>query len=200
MPAGVSHRGYQAGLLAIRGEVMPAPSLAGGKIALAGAGIALLMALLIRRSALGMMIESIGINPEASRLAGLNRRALLITVYVASAFLAGIAGIFSTGTVMTVDVSQTGYQFELDSILAVVIGGTSLAGGKFSLGGAAIGAVLIATLDKTVVFLGVPASATPAFKAAVIIVLYVAQSARFRSWLGRTRRTRPSSGRQVVPS
>ncbi len=62
---------------------------------------------------------------------------------------------------MTVDVSQTGYQFELDAILAVVIGGTSLAGGKFSLAGAAIGAVLIATLDKTVVFLGVPASATP---------------------------------------
>ena len=108
-----------------------------------------------------MMIESVGINAEASRLAGLNRRALLITVYVVSAFLAGIAGIFSTGTVMTVDVSQTGYQFELDAILAVVIGGTSLAGGKFSLAGAAIGAVLIATLDKTVVFLGVPASATP---------------------------------------
>ena len=65
---------------------------------------------------------------------------------------------------MTVDVSQTGYQFELDAILAVVLGGTSLAGGKFSLSGAAIGAVLIATLDKTVVFLGVPASATPALK------------------------------------
>ena len=104
-------------------------------------------------------------------------------VHRSSAFLAGIAGIFSTGTVMTVDVSQTGYQFELDAILAVVIGGTSLAGGRFSLAGAAIGALLIATLDKTVVFLGIPASATPAFKAAVIIVLYVAQSRRFRGWM-----------------
>ena len=149
-------------------------------------GIAVLVGLLVRRTALGMMIESIGINPEASRLAGLNRRALLITVYMASAFLAGIAGIFSTGTVMTVDVSQTGYLYELDAILAVVIGGTSLAGGKFSLGGAALGAVLIATLDKTVVFLGVPSSATPAFKAIVIIVLYVAQSSRFRTWLARS--------------
>ena len=60
---------------------------------------------------------------------------------------------------------------ELDAILAVVIGGTSLAGGKFSIVGSAIGALLIATLDKTVVFLGIPASATPAFKAIVIIVL-----------------------------
>jgi simple sugar transport system permease protein len=163
-------------------------------------GIAVLVALTIRRSALGMMIESVGINAEASRLAGLNRRALLITVYVASAFLAGIAGIFSTGTVMTVDVSQTGYQFELDAILAVVIGGTSLAGGKFSLGGAAIGAVLIATLDKTVVFLGIPASATPAFKAAVIVTLYVIQSPRFRTWLARVRRPREHLAREAVAS
>ena len=101
---------------------------------------------------------------------------------------------------MTVDVSQTGYQFELDAILAVVIGGTSLAGGRFSLAGAAIGALLIATLDKTVVFLGIPASATPAFKAAVIIVLYVAQSRRFRGWMaGLVRRARPrrQSGRRA---
>jgi simple sugar transport system permease protein len=163
-------------------------------------GIAVLVAVIIRRSALGMMIESIGINPEASRLAGLNRRALLITVYVASALLAGVAGIFSTGTVMTVDVSQTGYQFELDAILAVVLGGTSLAGGKFSLSGAAIGAALIATLDKTVVFLGVPASATPAFKATVIIVLYVAQSPRFRSSIAKARRPGRHRSRVVVAS
>ena len=165
---------------------------------LASAAIAVAVAFVIRGSALGMMIESIGINAEASRLAGLNRRALLITVYVVSAFLAGIAGIFSTGTVMTVDVSQTGYQFELDAILAVVIGGTSLAGGRFSLAGAAIGALLIATLDKTVVFLGVPASATPAFKAAVIIVLYVAQSRRVRGWVAGLRRSRRTTVRQVV--
>ena len=99
---------------------------------LTAVAITTLVALIIRRSALGMMIESLGINAEASRLAGLNRRTLLITVYTSSAFLAGIAGIFSTGTVMTVDVSQTGYQFELDAILAVVIGGASLAGGSRS--------------------------------------------------------------------
>lgn len=155
---------------------------------LSAIAIALAMAAVIRRTALGMMIESLGINPAASRLAGVNRRALLITVYMVSAALAGVAGIFVTGTVMTVDVSQTGYQLELDAILAVVIGGTSLSGGKFSLGGAAIGAVLIATLDKTVVFLGVPSSATPAFKALVIIVLYLVQSDRVRARFSRRRR------------
>jgi simple sugar transport system permease protein len=157
-------------------------------VVLVSVGIAVLVALLIRRSALGMMIESLGVNAEASRLAGLNRRALLITVYAMSAVLAGFAGVFSTASVMTVDVSQTGYLLELDAILAVVIGGTSLAGGKFSLGGAAIGALLIATLDKTVVFLGIPSSATPAFKAIVIIALGVAQSSRARNWISDIRR------------
>lgn len=136
--------------------------------------------LLVRRSALGLMIESIGMDPKAARLAGINRRALLLTTYVASGLLAGVAGVFATGTVMTVDVSQTGYQLELDAILAVVIGGTSLAGGKFSIVGSAVGALLIATLDKTVVFLGISSSATPAFKATVIIVLCLLQSERVR--------------------
>lgn len=150
-------------------------------------GLVSAVGLLVRRTALGLMIEALGINPEASRLAGLNRRGLLVFVYAASGLLAGVAGVFATGSVMTVDVSQTGYQLELDAILAVVVGGTSLAGGKFSLAGAATGALLIATLDKTVVFLGVPSSATPAFKAVVIIVLYLAQSPRARAALERLR-------------
>jgi ribose/xylose/arabinose/galactoside ABC-type transport system permease subunit len=142
------------------------------------AAITVLVAVIVRRSALGMMVEAIGINSAASRLAGLGAGGLLVTVYVLSGVLGGIAGVFATGSVMTVDVSQTGYQLELDAILAVVIGGTSLAGGKFSLGGAVIGATIIATLDKTVVFLGVTSSATPAFKAIVIIALYLVQSGR----------------------
>ncbi len=149
--------------------------------------IVALTALVVRRSALGMMIESIGVNPAASRLAGIRSRTLLVTVYAVSGLLAAMAGILSTSTVMRVDVSQTGYQMELDAILAVVIGGTSLAGGTFSIGGAVVGALLIATLDKTVAFLGMPSSATPAFKAGVIVVLCLLQSERVRGALRRRR-------------
>lgn len=148
--------------------------------------------LLVRRSALGLMIEAIGMDPKAARLAGVKRRSLLLTVYIASGILAGIAGVFATASVMTVDVSRTGYQLELDAILAVVIGGTSLAGGKFNLVGTVVGALLIATLDKTVVFLGISSSATPAFKAIVIVVLCLLQSERVRQ-LFRRRRTAGSS-------
>ena len=157
---------------------------------LAAVAIAVLVTVIVRRSALGLMIEAIGVNPRASRLAGIRPASLLITVYAVSGLLAAVAGLFSVSTVMTVDVSQTGNQMELDAILAVVIGGTSLAGGKFSLGGASVGALLIATLDKTVVFLGVPSSATPAFKAVVIVLLCLLQSQRVRN-LVRLRRRAP---------
>ena len=150
-----------------------------------------LLALVVRRSAFGLMIEAIGINPKASRMAGIRPAGILMAVYMLSGLLAGIAGIFAVGSVMTVDVSRTGYQMELDAILAVVIGGTSLAGGKFYMGGAVIGSILIATLDKTIVFLGIPASATPAFKAVVIVALCLLQSQRVRSAFGRRRTSVP---------
>ncbi|MBS1906465.1 MAG: ABC transporter permease [Actinobacteria bacterium] len=153
--------------------------------------IVLIVGFVVRRSALGLMIEAIGINPKASRMAGIKPRGLLLTVYVLSGVLAAVAGVFSVGTVMTVDVSKTGYQMEMDAILAVVIGGTSLAGGKFSLGGAFVGAMLIATLDKTILYLGISSSATPAFKAVVIVVLCLLQSERVRGWFT-SRRTPPA--------
>lgn len=147
--------------------------------------IVLAVGLVVRRSALGLLIESVGVNRAAARMAGVRPAGLLLTVYAVAATLAAVGGIFATATVMRVDVSRTGYQLELDAILAVVIGGTSLAGGKFSIRGAAVGALLIATLDKTVVFLGVPSSATPAFKATVIIVICLLQSKQVRAWLER---------------
>ncbi|HJB64620.1 MAG TPA: ABC transporter permease [Candidatus Microbacterium pullistercoris] len=155
--------------------------------------LVILVGLLVRRSALGLMLEAIGMDAQAARLAGVNRRALLFTVYILGGILAGIAGVFATASVMTVDVSRTGYQLELDAILAVVIGGTSLAGGKFNITGATIGAILIATLDKTVVFLGISSSATPAFKAIIIVALVLLQSERVRRAFRRRRILRPAA-------
>ncbi|QEO15504.1 ABC transporter permease [Agromyces intestinalis] len=161
--------------------------------------VVIAVGLLVRRSALGLMLEAVGMDPKAARLAGVNRRGLLMTVYIVSAVLAGIAGVFATASVMTVDVSRTGYQLELDAILAVVIGGTSLAGGKFSITGAVVGALLIATLDKTIVFLGISSSATPAFKAVVIVILCLLQSERVQQMF-RQRRLPRTPKKEVVPA
>ena len=160
--------------------------------------IVAVLAALVRRTALGLMIESIGINPKAARMAGIRPVGILISVYIVSAVLAGVAGIFSTASVMTVEVAKTGMTAEMDAILAVVIGGTSLAGGKFSLTGSVIGALLIATLDKTIVYMSIPSSATPAFKAIVIVVICLLQSPRVRALFNQRKATTTSTRKEAV--
>ena len=162
--------------------------------------IVAVLAVLVRRTALGLMIEAIGINPKAARMAGIRPIGILISVYIVSAVLAGVAGIFSTASVMTVEVAKTGMTAEMDAILAVVIGGTSLAGGKFSLTGSIIGALLIATLDKTIVYMSIPSSATPAFKAVVIVIICLLQSPRVRSMFSRRRTRIIITDKEAVPA
>src|SRR6185437_1758867 len=98
----------------------------------------------------GMLIEAVGGNAEASRLSGINSRGLVIIVYVFCALCAGVAGLMISSNVSSADGNNAGLWIELDAILAVVIGGTSLAGGRFSLGGTVLGALIIQTLTTTV--------------------------------------------------
>lgn len=154
-------------------------------IALAVFGVA---AALTRRTALGMLIEAVGINPEASRLAGVRSRTIIWTVYVFSALCAGVAGLMIASNTNAADANANGLWIELDAILAVVIGGTSLAGGRFSLAGTLLGAMFIATLAVTIPNIGIPAETNYLFKAVVVIVVCLVQSPRARAAL-RIRRT-----------
>src|SRR5699024_1493549 len=120
-------------------------------------------------------------DPRAARLAGVNRRGLLFAVYIASGVLSAVAGVFATARVVTVDVSNAGYQLEADAILAVAIGRTSLAAGRCYLSGAAGGARVLATRDKPVLVRGISSSATPAFRAFGTIGLWLLQAERVRA-------------------
>jgi simple sugar transport system permease protein len=114
-----------------------------------------LVVLIERRTALGVLTEAVGINPEASRLAGVRSRGIVWGAYAASGLLAGIAGILYSSNIMAADANAAGQYIELDAILAVVLGGTSLMGGKFSIAGTVIGVFTIQTLKSTITFLGV---------------------------------------------
>lgn len=133
-------------------------------------------ALLTRKTALGMLIESVGVNPEASRQAGVRSRGFLFGVYAYSALLAALAGLILTSNQTAADANNTGLFIELDAILAVVIGGTSLAGGRYSLAGTLVGALVIQTLVTTVYTVGIPPIVTMVFKALVVIVVCLLQS------------------------
>ena len=103
-----------------------------------------------------MLTEAVGINPEASRLAGVRSRGIIFGAYVASGTLAGIAGIIYSSNIRAADANAAGDLIELYAILAVVLGGTSLMGGKFTIAGTVIGVLIIQTLESTILFLGVP--------------------------------------------
>ncbi|MDC4233836.1 ABC transporter permease [Actinomyces sp. B33] len=160
--------------------------------------IVVAVALLMRRTALGLEIEAVGLNPVASRMAGIEPRRILFTVYIISAVLAAMAGVFSVGNVMRVEPANTGMGYEMDAILAVVIGGTSLLGGRFSLLGTYLGALMIPMLEKTIVWLGIPNAATPAFKAIIVIAVCVLQSGLVAKLT--TRKAKPPLPHETEPA
>jgi simple sugar transport system permease protein len=142
--------------------------------------VLLLTLFLTRRTALGMFIEAIGINPKASRMAGINARNLLLCVYVFCSVCAGVAGLIVCSNVKSADGNNAGLYFELDAILAVVLGGTSTAGGKFYLMGSMVGALIIQTLTTTIYSIGVPPEITLVVKSVVVFLVMMFQSEAFR--------------------
>ena len=148
-------------------------------------------ALLTRKTALGLLIESVGINPQASRIAGVRSRSIIWMVYIFSGLCAGIAGLMISSNVTAADANNAGLWIEMDAILAVVIGGTSLAGGRYSLGGTLIGAAIIQTLTTTVYTVGIAPEITLVFKALVVIIVCLLQSPALQTRLGSIRRRRP---------
>lgn len=129
-----------------------------------------------RRTALGVLTEAVGINPEASRLAGVRSRGIIWSAYAASAVLSGIAGIIYASNIRAADANAAGQFIELYAILAVVLGGTSLMGGKFSIAGTVVGVLIIQTLESSILFLGVSSAQSPVFFAIVVVVVVIIQS------------------------
>jgi len=141
----------------------------------------LLTILVTRRTALGLFIEAVGINPTAARFAGISAKNIILGVYAFSGFCAGVSGLIACSTVMSADGNNLGVGFELDAILAVVLGGTSLNGGKFYLLGSIVGALIIETLTVTIYAFNVPPQIAQVVKAMVVYIISLLQSPKFRS-------------------
>lgn len=155
-------------------------------------GFGIAVALLVRRTALGMLIEALGINRRASRLSGVSTGVLLMAAYVLSGLCAAIAGIIAAADIRGADANNAGLWLELDAILAVVVGGTSLLGGRFSIAASLLGALIIQAINTGILLSGFPPEFNLIIKAAIIVFILVIQSPRARSalaWL-----TRPRAG------
>jgi simple sugar transport system permease protein len=148
-------------------------------------GALVVLQLLVRGTALGLFIEAVGFNPRASRYLGMEVRAVRLAVYAVSGLCAALAGIVITADIQAADANNAGLWLELDAILAVVIGGAALAGGRFSLWLSVVGALIIQALATTLVMSGVPATWNLLIKSLAIVGVLLLQSDAFRQQIAR---------------
>ena len=145
--------------------------------------ILLLTWLMTRKTSIGMFIESVGINFRSSYFSGIDEKKIKLLVYTFCGFCAGIAGLVASSNVKTSDANNIGLTTELDAILAVVIGGTSMAGGRFSLLASMVGALVMQAITQSMYAIGVPAFALQAIKAVVVILVILLYSEQVRGFV-----------------
>ena len=137
---------------------------------------------LTRKTSLGLFIEASGANALASRYMGIQVRLIKTFTYGFSGFCAGLAGLIITADIKAADANNAGIFMELDAIAAVIIGGT-INGGRFSMAGGIIGALIIQSLTTTIITRGVPPQVVLVFKAIIIILVALIQSKKLRDQL-----------------
>lgn len=157
----------------------------------------ILVAVILKKTALGLYIESVGINGKAARLVGLNSTMIKFLTYVICGVLAGIAGIVASSRIYSADANNIGLNLEMDAILAVALGGNFLGGGKFSLVGSVIGAYTIQALTTTLYAMNVKADQLPVYKAIVVIIIVTLQSEVFKKYIANFKAKR-NAGKPVV--
>ena len=140
----------------------------------------LLAALLMtKKTAFGLAVEAIGINADSARLAGIKVDRNKWMIYIFCGFCAAIAGLIESAGIKGADCNNCGLMIEMDGILAVAIGGTSLSGGRFSLISSIIGALVVQTITTMILAFGVAPEVIRVFKALIVIVICLAQSPAF---------------------
>ncbi len=143
--------------------------------------VAIIFQVLLKYTVYGRRTYAIGSNEQAARVSGINVEHHLMLVYTIAGLLAGLAGIVLAARLDSVQPSS-GLGYELDTIAAVVIGGASLNGGIGSIGGTAIGVLIIGVLRNGLNLLGV----SP-FIQQVVIGVVIALAVAAATWRRRTR-------------
>jgi ribose/xylose/arabinose/galactoside ABC-type transport system permease subunit len=134
--------------------------------------LAVLLAFVLRSTPFGRSLFVLGGNAENARLAGINVRRTIVIVFAISGLLAGLGGLILTGRLSSASpLAATGY--ELDVIMVAVIGGNSLSGGRGSILGTVLGAVLISEIDTGLDLLNVPSFDQYLVKGTILVVAVV---------------------------
>jgi ribose transport system permease protein len=141
--------------------------------------LAALAGVLLNKALVGRYALSIGSNEEATRMSGIDTRAWLIKIYVLAGVFTGIGGVVMAARLNSAQ-PALGLGYELEAIAAVVIGGTSLSGGRASILGTIIGAILMATLNNGLQIMAIPQEWQKVAVGIVILVAVFADNVRRR--------------------
>jgi len=133
---------------------------------------------LLRRTVFGRQVLAVGGNEKAARLAGVPVTRVKLLVYMFSGLLAGLAGLIVIAINRSSDANQVGQGMELDAIAAVAVGGTLLSGGRATVIGTLLGALIMQLIRYTLLAKGVPDAAALVVKAAIIVAAVALQGRR----------------------
>ncbi|WP_394925333.1 ABC transporter permease, partial [uncultured Robinsoniella sp.] len=153
----------------------------------------IIVLLFTKKTAFGLFLESTGCNSVSSKFAGINVDAIKLVVYTCCGIFAALAGLIESASIKGADCNNAGLMIEMDAILAVAIGGTSLSGGRFSIPASIAGALIIQSITTTVYAMGIAPEITQVVKAILVVIICLSQSKEFKETF-----TRKFSKRKVA--
>lgn len=137
--------------------------------------IAAVLVVVARKTPFGRHVYAIGSNERSARLSGINVERVKAMVYILSGLLVSIAAVINIARIGSMDYANAGSGYEMDAIAAVVVGGTSMSGGKGSIVGTVLGMLIIAVMNNLLNLIGVPPFLREAFKGLIVIVAVLLQ-------------------------
>lgn len=137
--------------------------------------ISLALHVVSRHTPFGRRVYAIGSNERTARLSGIHVERVKTWIYVLMGALVAVTAIIQVARIGSMDYANAGNGYEMDAIAAVVVGGTSMAGGKGSILGTVLGMLIIAVMNNLLNLMGVPPFLREAFKGAIVIVAVLLQ-------------------------
>ena len=137
--------------------------------------IALILHVVSRRTPFGRYVYAIGSNERAARLSGIPVERVKLLIYVLMGALVSLTAVIQIARIGSMDYANAGSGYEMDAIAAVVVGGTSMSGGRGSILGTVLGMLIIAVMNNLLNLMGVPPFLREAFKGFIVIAAVLLQ-------------------------
>jgi ribose transport system permease protein len=131
--------------------------------------LAIVLYVVSTKTTFGRQVIAVGSNERATKLSGINVNTIKRRVYALTGLLVGIAAVVQVSRIGSMDYANAGSGYEMDAISAVIVGGTSMSGGKGTVIGTVFGTLIIAVMNNLLNLLGVPPFLREAFKGVIVI-------------------------------